>query len=724
MKKVRVHLINLHGLVKGSGLEIGRDSDNGGQTKYVYELAEHLSMCDEIEHVHLFTRKINDPEVSSEYSEEIEVINDKFDIRRIEFAGDKYIMKEQLWDHLDEFVKNALTHIKKHDITPDWLHSHYADAGYVAKELSIKLNIPFAHTGHSLGMAKKQKIIEMGLSEAEAEKKFRFKKRIAAEESCLALSSFIVTSTYLEIGDWEQYENYDKAKFHVQPPGIALEKYAPYYLNKVTSSEEQDHDHAQTMYWVGENIEKFLTNPNKPVILALSRPDRRKNLHSLIDAYGTDKELQALANLVIFAGIRKDINTMGPAEKEVLTDILLLMDKYDLYGKLAIPKKHDIENEVGAIYQYSAGKRGTFVNLSLHENFGLTTIEAASTGLPVVITKNGGPSEIVPKCHNGYLVDPTDPVEIKASIRKILIDEDRWKKFSNNGIINAKKYFSWNSHTQVYISWVQESLNTTEGRKRSVLNIPKAKYDKLKSAKKLIITDIDGTLIEPKFENPGLEKLKEFIKNRPKDVAFGLASGRNFDLIKEVIDEYNLDVDIIVSSVGTEIYYEPKKELIDTDWQNHLSFKWDREKILKTLKQLRWLRLQESNAQNPLKLSYYYDPEYYDEEEIKALLGNDWYHVNVVTSHLKFVDILPKRASKGNAILYLCHKWGISLNNVYACGDSGNDMDMFRDPINGIIVGNMSKELHHLKPRKKLYMADDYASAGICEGLKFYGFDI
>jgi sucrose-phosphate synthase len=45
MKKVRIHLINLHGLVKGSGLEIGRDSDNGGQTKYVYELAEHLSMC-------------------------------------------------------------------------------------------------------------------------------------------------------------------------------------------------------------------------------------------------------------------------------------------------------------------------------------------------------------------------------------------------------------------------------------------------------------------------------------------------------------------------------------------------------------------------------------------------------------------------------------------------------------------------------------------------------
>jgi sucrose-phosphate synthase len=148
-----------------------------------------------------------------------------------------------------------------------------------------------------LGLAKKEKMLASGMTEQEAEDKFKFKQRISAEENALALSEFIVTSTYLEIADWEQYANYNKAQFHVQPPGIDVDKFTPYYIKRF--QEEEDLIQLQRRYWVGQNIEKFLINPNKPVIMALSRPDRRKNLHFLIEAYGEDKELQALANLAI-----------------------------------------------------------------------------------------------------------------------------------------------------------------------------------------------------------------------------------------------------------------------------------------------------------------------------------------------------------------------------------------------------------------------------------------
>ena len=115
---MRIFIVNLHGLVKGSGLEIGRDADNGGQTKYVLELAEYLSKHEQVSHVHLFTRKIKDSEVSSEYGATIEEINPKFDIRRIEFGGLSYKMKESLWEHVDEFVENAAPGIDRLSAMP------------------------------------------------------------------------------------------------------------------------------------------------------------------------------------------------------------------------------------------------------------------------------------------------------------------------------------------------------------------------------------------------------------------------------------------------------------------------------------------------------------------------------------------------------------------------------------------------------------------------------
>ncbi len=305
MKKLRISLINIHGLLKGSGLEIGRDADNGGQTKYIYELAEFLSQHEDVEHVHIFTRLIDDPALSPEYSVPVEIINDKLDIRRIPFLGKKYKAKEQLWEGLDTFVNGAMQHIKQHNIFPDWIHSHYADAGYAAAELSSVLNIPFAHTGHSLGFYKKKKLIESGENEEELEKKFKFKARIVAEERTLELAEFIVTSTEQEIETYKAYKNFELGKYHAISPGIDTRKFVPYYYQENDSDKHMEE--AQRKYWVAESISKFLTNPHKPIILALSRPDRHKNLNTLIEVYGKDKELQSMANLVIFAEFEKTL---------------------------------------------------------------------------------------------------------------------------------------------------------------------------------------------------------------------------------------------------------------------------------------------------------------------------------------------------------------------------------------------------------------------------------
>ncbi len=721
MTKLRIALINIHGLVKGSGLEIGRDADNGGQTKYVYELADFLSQHEDVEHVHLFTRLIDDPNVSPEYAVPIEIINEKLDIRRIPFAGKKYKPKEQLWAHLDVYVSALVQHLNAHSIFPNWIHSHYGDAGYVAKELSTILNIPFAHTGHSLGKHKEKKLADTGMPEQEREKKFKFSYRVAAEEATLDLSEFIVTSTEQEIETYQPYKNFHLGKFHAIPPGIDTSKFVPYYNLEQDSVKQMEEE--QRKYWVAESISKFLTNPNKPVILALSRPDRHKNLHTLIDVYGKDKELQSIANLVIFAGIRKDISKKGDAEKQVLTDLLLSMDKYDLYGKMAIPKKHDVDNEVSIIYRYAAEKRGVFVNLALHENFGLTIIESASSGLPVVVTKNGGPSEIIPTCQNGELVDPFNHDQIKSALTKVLTNEENWKYYSNNGAINIQKFYSWTSHVDQYVNLIQENLELSSGTGIKKKNYPGVNIDRLKKrVNTVLVSDIDGTLIEPKENNPGLNELKEYLNNRGDKVGFALATGRNLSLVKEVIEEENLPLpEFIICSVGTQIYYTNGKDyILDKGWSNFLAGRWKRSEIYNRLKSIPWLKLQEEEAQNEFKISFYYDPKDYNLDQIMTVLGNYWYKVNIIASHNEFIDFLPKRASKGNAIQFLCHKWSINLRDIIASGDSGNDLDMFRGPIKGIVVGNRSSELDNLEASKNLFLAKGTAAEGILEGLEYY----
>ncbi|MNV95888.1 Mannosylfructose-phosphate phosphatase [compost metagenome] len=101
-------------------------------------------------------------------------------------------------------------------------------------------------------------------------------------------------------------------------------------------------------------------------------------------------------------------------------------------------------------------------------------------------------------------------------------------------------------------------------------------------------------------------------------------------------------------------------------------------------------------------------------------MGTGWYKVNIIPSHGQFLDFIPKRASKGNAIKFLCRKWAIPLSHVIAAGDSGNDVDMFRGPVKGIIVGNRSAELADYETTKSIYVAKSSASEGILEGLKHY----
>jgi sucrose-phosphate synthase len=724
-KGLYIQLFSLHGLIRAHAQEMGRDADTGGQVKYVLELARALALREDVELVDLVTRLIDDKMVSSDYSKEIEPLSEKARIVRIQCGGRKYLRKELLWPYLEEFIDKTIKFFKKQQRTPDIFHGHYADGGYIAKELGKAFDAPFIFTGHSMGRNKREKLLADGVSQQRINKQYAMDTRIHEEERIIEKAGLVITSTQQEIDkQYGLYRNFKKGKYKVIPPGIDFEAFYPYY-NYHFDAEHVPEEIKQARIALLKELQRFWGHPEKPFILALCRPDHRKNITGLVEAYGTNSELQAIANLAVFAGIRQNISEMEENERAVLTDMLLQMDKYDLYGKLAIPKKHDFETEVPELYRLCAESRGVFVNPALVEPFGLTLIEASACGLPIVATNDGGPVDIVKNCSNGILIDACKPSEIGDAIKSILINDEKWDEFSNNAITGVRNHYSWASHCHKLMQYIRESFpdlekkGTPQDKMIHTISERPSFGKRLISSNYLMITDIDNTLIG---ENDSMVHLLNLLEQYRESIAWGVATGRSLELTLEAMTEYDIPVpDILICSVGTEIYYGPDLRM-DKGWQQHITHKWKPEKIKSTLQALDFLTSQEAEGQRAHKISYYMEDSRDYLDEVHRRLDEQKLSCQVIYSHGQFLDILPKRASKGKAINYLKYKYEFPSSKVMVAGDSGNDEDMIQGTNNGLVVGNHSEELEKLRGNLRVFFSHKKYAAGIIDGMVHYGF--
>lgn len=718
MKQYYVQLFSPHGLIRYENPEIGRDKDTGGQVKYVLEMLEALSLHPQVRKVDLFTRRIADKRVSDSYEKEIEVVNDRARIVRITCGGNSYKSKESLWDHLDEFVDKTIRFIQKESDYPDLVHGHYADGNYIASEIAEMLGVPLFATGHSLGRNKKAMLIQQGMSDREVNDTFNMNRRIAVEEKILQKADrFVVSTRHIINSQYTLYDNYQDAEFSIIPPGTNAELFYPFYRHDMPAY-QFNMEQEQAVYRVKSDIERFLFQPDKPLILSIGRADKRKNFEAIIRAFGQDKELQAMANLGIFAGVRKDITQMPDDEKDILTNLLLLMDKYDLYGRMAVPKKNDPIRDVPEIYRLAARSKGVFINATPGENFGLTIIEAAACGLPVVASPLGGPKEIIEQCDNGILIDVEDPDQIASALKKIISDNAVWNKYSANGILATAQNYSWSSFSKNYVALLENvstaSTAAPAGRKSGYGR-------KMINAKWLLISDLDGTLVDHE-DTHGLAELKAWVEENRDSIVFGISSGRNLALSKQAIEKYSLpQPDVLICSVGTEIYYTDEL-LGDSGWESHIRFQWKRDELANALEQFPDIRLQGEEAQWPFKLSYYVSDTFDNDHlaDLHKFLDDRKLHARVTLTENRFLDLLPTRAGKGNAIKYLSYKWKKPLESFITAGNSGNDIDMLTGKTRAIVVSNYSQELEDLKSQRDIYFSRYRLSEGVLDGIKLY----
>lgn len=697
-----IALLSIHGLIRGHDLELGRDADTGGQTLYVVELAQALAHQPGVARVDLITRRVVDEQVSSDYAQSIETISEKLRIVRINAGPDGYIPKEQLWDHLDGFADNLADFFQQNQAFPDLLHSHYADAGYVGSRLANRLGIPLVHTGHSLGRVKRSRFLASGLSAEQIEQRFNMGRRVEAEEMTLATAERVVTSTHQEIKEqYELYDHYQPEQMRVIPPGTNLQQFTPPAGDELSSD-------------FGAELLRHLKDPAKPIILALSRPDHRKNIAALVEAYGQSKPLQELANLLIVAGNRDDIDDLEEGAQEVFHELLVAIDRHDLYGRVALPKHHR-RDQVALIYQIVAASGGVFVNPALTEPFGLTLIEAAASGLPIVATEDGGPRDIIGNCQNGFLIDPLEPATIREALLKLLGDPSLWRACRDQGLEGVRTHYSWEAHAERYLRMITPMILRSEQLVRQSTPQRSGLY-----RDRVIVSDLDQNLIG---DDQSLQQLLEVLRNNRKTTKFIIATGRRIDSALKLMKKHRIpEPDVLITSGGTEIYHAPELAA-DIAWARHIDYLWTPHRVRRILADFPGLQKQSKTEQSRFKLSYFIDPGVADLEEIKRLLHQEEQSVHVQLAFGQYLDILPLRAAKGLALRYVVDQMRIPLQSVFVAGGSGADEDMMRGNTLAAVVANRHhEELSQLLDVERVYFSNKPNAAGILEALEFYDF--
>jgi len=698
---IYIALITVHGLIRGHDLELGRDADTGGQTLYVLELAQALAKQPNVAKINLFTRRIQDPSISNDYAQPKEKLSDKLNIIRIDAGPDQYLPKEQLWDHLDTFADNMVNFFQQEDDYPDLLHSHYADAGYVGYHLANQLAIPLVHTGHSLGRVKRARLLAKGLSAADIENTYQMTRRIDAEEETLASAQIVITSTHQEIQEqYELYDYYQPQQMQVLPPGTDLKQFHPPSGGELNSE-------------LFQQLTQHLKTPNKPIILALSRPDARKNIGALITAYGLSPTLQNIANLVIIAGNREDIDDLEDGAQEVFHQLLVTIDRFDLYGKVALPKHHQ-RSQVADIYRIAAASGGVFVNPALTEPFGLTLIEAAASGLPLVATEDGGPTDIISNCQNGILIDPLNPTSIGDAVVKLLENPDLKKNYIQNGLKGVFKHYAWEAHATRYLELIHPLIKDNKRLETSHLSRRQALY-----YDRAFVSSLDQNLMG---NSDALNRLLTLLKEHRKKTLLIIATGRRLDSALTLLKKHGIpEPDVLITSSGTEIHYAPKLTF-DSAWEKHIDYHWAPHKIRRLLDPYPGITKQAKEEQNRFKLSYLIDTNQADLETIKQQLHWEEQAVNVQLSFDQYLDILPIRASKGTALRYVVDRWQIPLEKTFVAGGAGSDEDMMRGTALAAVVANRTQDLSQLVDSERIYFSKAPFEEGILEALAHYDF--
>ncbi len=378
-----------------------------------------------------------------------------------------WISRFDIWPHLERYAKDVEKEIVYLlEGKPDLIIGNYSDGNLVASLLSKSFHVIQCNIAHAL---EKTKYLYSAIYWKESDSTYHFSCQFTADLIAMNCADFIITSTYQEIAGTDetvgQYESYNTftmpglyrvlngvnvydPKFNIISPGVDTRFFFPYFNEKERSAKQLENIKELVF---GEEIDceakGILLDQKKPILFAMARLDCIKNLASLVEWFGENERLREKANLLLVAG---HIDVTRSSDSEEISQIKRmheLIEKYDLGTQLRwLTSKHD-KNITGELYRFIADGRGAFIQPAHFEAFGLTIIEAMSSGLPTFATCYGGPLEIIEDGVSGFHIDPNNGEEstkvILDFINKSKKSPAYWDKISKQGLKRVKEKYTW-----------------------------------------------------------------------------------------------------------------------------------------------------------------------------------------------------------------------------------------------------------------------------------------
>ncbi len=380
-----------------------------------------------------------------------------------------WISRFEIWPYLETFSgeveKEVLAELGGR---PDFIIGNYSDGNLVATLLAQRLKVTQCNIAHAL---EKTKYLYADLYWRDNEPTHHFSCQFTADLISMNSADFIITSTYQEIAGTKnstgQYESHGAftmpglyrvvsgidvfdPKFNIVSPGAD----ADVYFSHAEGSRRFTSLHADIDALVygppGEDARGQLANDNKPLLFTMARLDHIKNIAGLVEWYGQTPELRDQANLLVIGGHVNAAHSLDDEERKQIELMHQLFDRYGLDTDARWLGVHLEKAMTGELYRRVADSRGAFVQPALFEAFGLTVIEAMTSGLPTFATWYGGPLEIIEDGKSGFHIDPNhgdQAARIMADFfERCSKDKKHWDSISKGGLDRVQSRYTWKQY--------------------------------------------------------------------------------------------------------------------------------------------------------------------------------------------------------------------------------------------------------------------------------------